>query len=272
MTSMIEDISSLPGKKVVDHESNPIGEIQEIYAQDGEDDASWVVIEAKFGMFFKRKAFIPLSRLKWEGDDIQIPYGKSHIEHCPEIDADGEISKEDERKLRDHYGLDRSDQELITDNTSYVMNLPENEGTPKKVDDPEQLSDRETPEAPPPKEWEDLSGERTDDEDRTGDEKDESEDEDESKSKDEATGKDQDGGENVDEGQSQAGDGNESKNGNQEKREEPRAEGDGSGEESDSKSEERRSDASQEHGSGNREQDDEERDHQSGEEKEKQKD
>ena len=260
MTSMIEDISSLPGKKVVDHESNPIGEIKEIYAQDGGDDASWVVVEAKFGMFYKRNAFIPLSRLKWEGDDIQIPYGKSHIEHCPEIEADGEISKEDERKLRDHYGLDRSDQELVTDNTSYVMNLPEGEGQPKKVDDPDQLSNRETPEAPPPKEWEDLSGEGTDDEDRTGDENDE----------DESKGKDDDEAEDKSQAEDKSGSQDEREGESEEKRGEPRAEGEGGGEASEAESDQHHSDSGEQRESGDRKADDEEQDRDSGRERDKQ--
>ena len=36
MTAAIEDVSSLPGKKVSDQDQNPIGEIKEIYAIDGD--------------------------------------------------------------------------------------------------------------------------------------------------------------------------------------------------------------------------------------------
>ena len=35
MTAPIEDVSSLPGKKISDQAENPVGEVKEIYATDG---------------------------------------------------------------------------------------------------------------------------------------------------------------------------------------------------------------------------------------------
>jgi hypothetical protein len=144
MTAPIEDVSSLPGKKVTDQEENTIGKIKEIYAIDGDGHPMWVTVEASFGMGNKRIVFIPLARLKDEDGELRVPYSKGHIEQTPEIDASEGISPECDRQLRDHYGIDTGDQEMRKDNKSYATLIPEEEGTAKLAEDPDQL---ETPNA-----------------------------------------------------------------------------------------------------------------------------
>jgi hypothetical protein len=144
MTAPIEDLSSLPGKKLTDQEEVPIGEVKEIYALDGDGHAMYVTVEASFGMGDKRIVFIPIARLKDEDGRLRVPYSKEHISNTPEVDASDGISPECDRRLRDHFGIDRADQELRADNFSYATLVPEEEGTPKLVDDVEGL---ETPDA-----------------------------------------------------------------------------------------------------------------------------
>jgi hypothetical protein len=93
----------------------------------------------------KRIVFIPLARLKDEDGELRVPYSKGHVSNTPEIDASDGISPECDRLLRDHYGIDRADQELRTDHHSYATLVPEDSnGTAQRVDDPDQL---ETPSA-----------------------------------------------------------------------------------------------------------------------------
>ncbi len=68
----------------------------------------------------KRTVLIPLARLKDEDGELRVPYSKDHIGNTPEIDGTDEISAESDRALRDHYGIDRADQELRDDNDSYA--------------------------------------------------------------------------------------------------------------------------------------------------------
>jgi PRC-barrel domain len=145
MTAPIEDVSSLPGKKVTDQEEVPIGEIKDIYAIDGDGHPTYVTVEASMGMGKKKLVFIPLARLKDEDGDLRVPYSKEHISNTPEVDADDGISAECDRLLRDHYGIDRADQELRSDHHSYATLVPEDtDGTSQRVEDPDQL---ETPDA-----------------------------------------------------------------------------------------------------------------------------
>jgi PRC-barrel domain len=144
MTAPIDDVSSLPGRKVTDQEENTIGEIKHIYAVGGDGDPMWVSLEAKSGMGNKRLVFIPLARIKDESGELRVPYSKDHVENTPEVDDGDEISAECERKLRDHYGVDRADQELRQHNESYATLVTEQDGTAQRVEDPNKL---ETPDA-----------------------------------------------------------------------------------------------------------------------------
>jgi hypothetical protein len=48
MTAPIEDVSSLPGKKISDQAQNPLGTVKEIYATDGY--SMWVSVEMSSGL------------------------------------------------------------------------------------------------------------------------------------------------------------------------------------------------------------------------------
>jgi hypothetical protein len=145
MTAPIEDVSSLPGKQVTDQDESPIGKITDIYATEGDGHPSWVTVEASFsGVGNKRLIFIPLARLKDENGSLRVPYSKNHISETPEVDAEDGLSEECEAQLRAHYGIDRGDQELRSDNKSYATMVPEETGALKKAEDVDQL---ETPNA-----------------------------------------------------------------------------------------------------------------------------
>jgi hypothetical protein len=143
MTAPIEDVSSLPGKKISDQAENPIGEVKEIYATDGYP--MWVAVEMSSG-FNKRTVFIPLARIKEEDGELRVPYSKQRIGEAPEVeggDGDG-ISVECDRTLRDYYGVDTGDQELRSDNKSYATLVADEPGASERAEDAGEL---ETPDA-----------------------------------------------------------------------------------------------------------------------------
>jgi PRC-barrel domain len=142
MSAAIEDVSSLPGKKVADQEACTIGEIKQIYALDGDGHPTWVSIEATFDEDERRTVLVPIARLKEEDGSLRVPYSKRHLSESPEVQDGEELSEECEKLLRAHYGIDRGDQELRSDNKSYATLVPEEEGASRVVENPDQL---ETP-------------------------------------------------------------------------------------------------------------------------------
>lgn len=132
MASAIEDVSGLPGQKVVDQEGVEIGEVKDIYAV-GENEPMYVTIEASTGMRDSKVVFVPLARLKEENEEISVPYSAAHIKKSPQIEVEDELSEEDDRTLRDYYAIDHADQELRTDNDSYAARVPEGDAPAKKT-------------------------------------------------------------------------------------------------------------------------------------------
>src|ERR1700760_4635318 len=144
MTKSIEDVSSLPGRKVVDQEESPLGEVKSIYATDA-GFPMWIEIEAKTSLFAKERAVVPLARIKEEKDEqLLVQYSKDHILSAPKPGDDDCISAERDRELREYYGIGTADQEMWTDNNSYATLVPEEPGASKRVEDPDEL---ETPDA-----------------------------------------------------------------------------------------------------------------------------
>jgi sporulation protein YlmC with PRC-barrel domain len=141
VTAPIEDVSSLPGKKVSDQQGASIGKVKEIYEAEG-GHPMWVGIEASFGTREKRTVLIPLARLKDEDGNIAVPYSKDRIGDCPEVDISDGISAESDRELRGYYGIGIGDQELRGDNKSYATLVPDEPGPASRVEDADQL---ETP-------------------------------------------------------------------------------------------------------------------------------
>ena len=143
MTEPIDDVGTLPGKKLSDQMVNPIGKVTDIYATD-EGYPMWVGVNASPGMGGGRTVLVPLARIKDEDGELRVPYSKQRIMESPEVDADAGISAECDRRLRDFYGIDAGDQEMRTDNRSYAVRVPENGGGAQRVEDADQL---ETPDA-----------------------------------------------------------------------------------------------------------------------------
>lgn len=138
MTAPIQDISSLPGKKVSDQQGAAIGKVTEIYATDGQP--VWVGVEGSFGTGDKRTVLIPIARLKEEeGGEIGVPYSKDRIGEAPEVDISDGVSAEADRELRGYYGIGVGDQELRSDNKSYATLVPDEPTESKAAEDPEQL-------------------------------------------------------------------------------------------------------------------------------------
>jgi hypothetical protein len=86
-------------------------------------------------------AWVPITRLKEEDDDIIAPYSKQHILDAPKPEDEDTISAECDRELRIYYGIGTSDQEMWEDNRGYATLVPDEFGEAKKVDDPDELDD-----------------------------------------------------------------------------------------------------------------------------------
>jgi sporulation protein YlmC with PRC-barrel domain len=148
MALRIEDVSSLPGRKVMDQEGESVGEIAEVYGIGDGGEPMWVAIDTASGDRIgedseDKVVVVPLARVREDGEHLSVPYSIAHVEDAPEVDAGDEISEEDDRKLRVYYAIGLADEEFRTESNSYAGQVPEGEAPAQKITD--DLDDKETP-------------------------------------------------------------------------------------------------------------------------------
>jgi len=104
-----EDVLSWRGQDLVDNDGDKIGSIEDIYLDRETDEPEWAVVTT--GLFGTKRSFVPLSDAQPSGDGVRVPFEKAQVKDAPKIDADGELSHEDERALYRHYGREYRDYE-----------------------------------------------------------------------------------------------------------------------------------------------------------------
>ena len=95
-------------KTVVDLDGEKIGTIDDLYLDDATDQREWLIVDTGF---FGRNAVVPVGNVTHLDDrTVQVPFSKQQVKDSPHIEADGELSEQDERVLYDYYGISFSDQ------------------------------------------------------------------------------------------------------------------------------------------------------------------
>ena len=113
MTTLHKDkLLEKRGQDLYDNDGDKVGSIEEIYldAQTGEPE--WALVNT--GMFGTKSTFVPLQEATEDGGSLRVPYDKAQVKDAPKMDADGELSQEDEAALYRHYGLGYSESKSDT--------------------------------------------------------------------------------------------------------------------------------------------------------------
>jgi uncharacterized protein (TIGR02271 family) len=112
----LEDIQTWRGMTAVDADGDNVGKIDEVYLDRSSGEPEWVTVNT--GLFGTKTSFAPISGAEQVDDQIRLAYSKADIKNAPSVDADGELSSEEERALYDHYGRgDYGDWDGETDRT-----------------------------------------------------------------------------------------------------------------------------------------------------------
>jgi len=95
------------GATVLTGDGSSAGKVDDIYLDRDTDNPEWALINT--GLFGTRSTFVPLAEARSEGNDIVVPYTKEQIKGAPNMNADGELSQEEETDLYAYYGLNYSE-------------------------------------------------------------------------------------------------------------------------------------------------------------------
>jgi len=102
--NQLEDVI---GRTVYDANGNKIGKLGQVYTDDQTGEPTWATVNT--GFFGTSESFVPLREITFTGDDVTVPYTKDQVKDAPNVDADGHISPEEERRVYAHYNLDYDD-------------------------------------------------------------------------------------------------------------------------------------------------------------------
>ena len=99
-TDQLTDIAASDGN-VVTTDGDKIGSIGQIYLDDNTGEPEWVTV--KTGLFGTSESFVPLDGATLSGGDVAVKYDKATIKNAPRVDADRNITPEEEDALYSYY-------------------------------------------------------------------------------------------------------------------------------------------------------------------------
>jgi len=80
-----------------------IGKIVDVYESTQAEDGTFVTVHT--GMFGGHASFVPLAQASLQGKDVVVPYDKNLVKDAPRVQADQDLTSEEEDRLYQHYNL-----------------------------------------------------------------------------------------------------------------------------------------------------------------------
>jgi len=115
----LQDVQTWRGQKAIDANGDKIGTIEDIYLDRASGEPEWAAVTT--GLFGTKVSFVPLEGATPADGEIRLNYDKDLVKDAPKVDADGELSTEEEQQLYSHYG--RGDYEWSGEDRTENMGL-----------------------------------------------------------------------------------------------------------------------------------------------------
>jgi len=103
MPQFVETYEQWEGRTVVDRDGEKIGKVKEIYEDQSTGKPEWATVSA--GLFGLKSHFAPLAGAVPAGSGVQLAVTKDQVKDAPGVEANGELSEQEERHLFEHYGV-----------------------------------------------------------------------------------------------------------------------------------------------------------------------
>jgi PRC-barrel domain len=98
----LQDVEGWKGRTVVDPDGDKVGTLEEFYLDRQSGDPTWAAIRT--GLFGTHTSLAPLDGATLAGNDVRLGYAKSAVKDAPRPEVEGELTRDEERRLFDHYG------------------------------------------------------------------------------------------------------------------------------------------------------------------------
>ena len=91
------------GRTMVGSDGEKLGKIGEIYEDPQTGKPEWATVSS--GLFGTKSNFVPLAGASPEGEDVRAHVTKDQVKNAPGVEADGELSEQEEQRLFEHYDV-----------------------------------------------------------------------------------------------------------------------------------------------------------------------
>jgi uncharacterized protein (TIGR02271 family) len=108
----MDELQAWNGRNLIDRDGDKVGSIADVYLDEQTGTPEWLAVNT--GLFGTKVSFVPTAEARTEGDDVRVPYEKSHIKDSPNVEADGALSEEEEARLYRHYDVAYDDDTVAT--------------------------------------------------------------------------------------------------------------------------------------------------------------
>ncbi|HYX87499.1 MAG TPA: PRC-barrel domain-containing protein [Gaiellales bacterium] len=93
------------GLDVKAEDGEKIGAVEDVYVDDVTGEGEFILVRG--GIFGSRKSLVPLTGVVRVNDGaLRVPYPKPMVRAAPGVEADAELTAEEESQLYAHYGMD----------------------------------------------------------------------------------------------------------------------------------------------------------------------
>ena len=108
MTTNMTAASEWKGRTMVGSDGEKIGKISEIYEDAQTGRPEWATVHT--GLFGMKSNFVPLAGAAASGEDVRAPVTKAQVKDAPGVEADDDLSTQEERRLFEHYNVPYAQQ------------------------------------------------------------------------------------------------------------------------------------------------------------------
>jgi uncharacterized protein (TIGR02271 family) len=98
-----DELAELRGNQVVDPDGDKIGKVEAIYLDEQTGQPQWLAVNT--GLFGTNVSFVPLQNAQRDEDGVRVPWTKDKVKDAPNVEADGELTPQQEDRLYEHYGV-----------------------------------------------------------------------------------------------------------------------------------------------------------------------
>jgi uncharacterized protein (TIGR02271 family) len=102
-TTEMTDAYQWQGRTMVGTDGEKLGKISEIYEDPQTGKPEWATVSS--GLFGSKSNFVPLAGASTSGEDVRAQVTKDQVKDAPGVEADGELSEQEEQRLFEHYGV-----------------------------------------------------------------------------------------------------------------------------------------------------------------------